>query len=151
MKSYRLLIIGLILVFSQGCFCKHYPFEKLKSEVATTLHKQIIEYKKINGTYPYKKDKKVFGKFLKNMGCRFKSKIESYPSGFWKCNKDIYYISFWYPKGYASKKGDSSGFSRFVISLGEFTDCDYIYSKKQFNNFRDIHCTHAECISKYLH
>ena len=62
-KHYLLAVISLVLF--QGCLCKHYPFEKLKSEVGEPLHKQIMEYKKANGTYPDKKIKKFLEIFLK--------------------------------------------------------------------------------------
>ena len=161
-KHYLLAVISLVLF--QGCLCKHYPFEKLKSEVGEPLHKQIMEYKKANGTYPNEKDKKNFGKFLKNMGCKFQSRIEinstkmyssrykfltnNYPWGFWKCNKNIYLMRIRYCTGYNYCKSDTSGFDDFAIQLGEFTYCRYQYNEV---GLQYTSCNHSPCWSRYTH
>ena len=148
MKLYTLFIIGLVSIMLQGCFCKHYPFEKLKSEVGEPLHKQIMEYKKRHGTYPYEKDKKAFGEFIKSMGCQFQSRAEIYPEGNWKCGENIYTITFWYCTGYNYCRSDKSGFDQFNIGLGEFTDCRYQYKMTDFNY---ISCNYAPCWSRFTH
>jgi len=136
----------------QGCFCKHYPFEKLKSEVGEPLHKQIMEYKKKHGTYPYEKDKKVFGEFLKSMGCQFQSRAEIYPEGNWKCGGErMYVILLNYCKWHKFCKSDKSNFYRFEIRLGKFTNCYYHYSTKKFSINKPISCYHSPCWSRFTH
>ena len=146
-KHYLLVVISLVLF--QGCLCKHYPFEKLKSEVGEPLHKQIMEYKKKNGIYPSKKDKKIFGEFLKNMGCKFQSRAEIYPEAYWLCNESKYIIFFAYTKPNDKFfKTDKSGFREFTIRLGEFTSCWYDYDGIGFNYSS---CYHSPCWSRYTH